>query len=553
MNGAPTARWLGLLFFSMLLIPSAFAQEQKYDFLIRGALVFDGESVKGVQADLGIRGDRIAAIGNLAGAAAKKTIEAKGLVLAPGFIDAHTHSDFNPLIYPKLSNKILQGVTGEVIGNCGMSAAPVTGLHRAKIREIWAREGVKIPAVSWESFKEYRKALLSEGLRTNLMGLVGHGNLRSAVLGVSPRKATKGEIAQMKTMLSRAMSEGAGGVSFGLIYLPGIFAGKEELVELCREAGRRGGVCAFHMRSEGSRLIESIEEVISIGREAGAPVQISHLKAGGKNNWPKIDEAFRRIEKARRQGLRVTADAYPYTATAVELGVMLPDEIYQREDRVVFFKDPTQRTALIEKLKHYYKKRGMNWGTVMIASVENKKYQKYEGMTILEISRETGKEPEAFLVEILAGTRFEVSSFGFSQSQEGVDRVMTRPYVGVGSDSIADGSRKPHPRAFGTFPKIFSRYFRTQKTLKLGEAIRKMTSLVADQFGIEGRGRIRSGDFADLVLFDAGEIRDLSTYERPALLPRGIQWVFVNGRPAVKNGKPTGERAGRFLSPHVKL
>ena len=195
----------------------------------------------------------------------------------------------------------------------------------------------------------------------------------------------------------------------------------------------------------------------------------------------------------------------------------------------------------------------MNWSTVMIASAGEKKYRQYEGLTIQAIAKKTGKDPVALLVEMLAETNFEISSFGFSQSEEVVDQVMVRPYVGIGSDSIADGSRKPHPRAFGTFPKIFSRYYKTQKKLKMGEAIRKMTSLPADQFGLEGRGRIKKGHFADLVLFDAAEMRDLSTYESSALLPRGVQWVFVNGRPEVKNGKPTGEKVGRFLSPHVRL
>ncbi len=532
---------------------SLYAQDKIYDVLIRGALIYDGESTKPFRGDVGILGEKIAGFGNLKAAKAAKMIDAEGLVLAPGFIDAHTHSDFNPLIYPKLFNKILQGVTSEVVGNCGMSAAPVLGGHREKIREIWAREGVKIPEVNWKSFKEYRKALASEGLTTHFIGLIGHGNLRSAVMGNSPRPASRDETLRMKKMLNQSMSEGAAGVSFGLIYLPGIFAQKEELVELCREAGKRGGVCAFHMRSEGSRLIESIEEVILIGRAAKAPIQISHLKAGGKKNWPKIKEAFRLIEKARREGMRITADAYPYTATAAELGVILPDEIYQREDRKALFRDPAKRAKLLEELREYYQKKNMNWGTVMIASAGGKKYREYEGLTLKETARETGKEPVMLLIEMLADTNFEISSFGFSQSEEVVDRVMIQPYVGIGSDSVADGSRKPHPRAFGTFPKIFNRYYRTQKTLELGETIRKMTSLVADQFGIEGRGRIREGYFADLVLFDAAEMRDLSTYENPALLPRGVKWVFVNGTPEVKNGKPTGEKAARFLSPHIRL
>ncbi len=527
-----------------------FAQQKEYDFLIKKALIFDGKSLDGFRGDVAIEKDRIVAIAPYLSAKAKQIIDAKEWVLAPGFIDAHTHSDFNPLLYPDLPNKILQGVTTEVVGNCGMSAAPVLGTHRERIRGVWAREGVGIPekTISWNSFEEYRAALESKGMSGNFVGLIGHGNLRSAVMGFAPHQASESEILQMKKLLGQAMKQGASGISFGLVYLPGIFANEEELVALCREAARHNGVCAFHMRNEGSKLLEAIQEAIRIGQKAQATIQISHLKAGGKANWGKIDEAFKLIESARLAGMPVEADAYPYAASFAELGVILPDAIYQREDRVSLFKSLEKREELLETLRKHYEDRNMKWDTIMIAATPHKKYWKYEGKTIRDIARETGKSPEQFLVEILAGTSFEVSAFSFSQSEEVVDRVIEKPYVAVGSDSIADGSRKPHPRAFGSFPKIFKRYEIEKKEIETGEAVRKMTSLVAEHFRLKERGQIKPGFFADLVLFDPKKISDQATYEKPDLPSRGIEWVFVNGRPVVRNGKPTRIKAGRFLS-----
>jgi len=526
----------------------ASADQKEYDFLIRGAVIFDGESLRSTHGDVGILGDKIAFVGDAPeGVSGREEINAQGLVLAPGFIDAHTHSDFNPLVYPKLPNKLLQGVTTEVTGNCGMSAAPVLGGHGKQIRSVWAREGVEIGSVKWRTYGEYVRRIEKKGMPGNFIGLAGHGNLRSAVMGNAPRAASAGEIAQMKKLLGEAMDEGARGISYGLVYLPGIFANEEELTELCREAAKRFGVCAFHMRNEGSNLIPAIREAINIGRQAQARIQLSHLKAAGRNNWPLIDEAFKMIEEARLDGVKITADAYPYVASYAELGVVLPDDIYSREDRIDLFRNPLQRQALLEKLRAHYEAKAMKWDSVMIASAKGRRWRKYEGKTLLEIARTTGQQPEEFLIDILGSTKFETSAFYFSQSESVVSQVLEKTYVTVGSDSIADGSRKPHPRAYGTFPRIFGEYVRGRKTLELGDAIRKMTSLPADQFGLEDRGRIRQGMAADLVLFDAGEITDRATYSDPSASNLGIRWVFVNGRPAVEKGKWTEKKYGRIL------
>lgn len=521
---------------------------QNYDYLIRNAVIYDGISAEAKTGDVALKDGRIAALGDLAGSAAVQVVDAQGLVLAPGFIDAHTHSDFNPEVYPDLPNKIMQGVTTEVTGNCGMSAAPVLGTHGARLPGIWAREGVQIPAVNWKTFQEYRGTLEKEGMQTNFVGLVGHGNLRSAVMGFEPRPATPEEIKQMKNLLADAMAQGARGISYGLIYLPGVFAQEDELVELCREAGKHDGVCAFHIRSEGSGLIDGIREAIRVGRMANAPVQISHLKAAGRKNWDKIDQALKLIEGARHEGVQITADVYPYTATSAELGVILPDAIYQREDRTAILRDKTQRAKLTEDLKAHFTNRGTNWNAIMLASIAHSKYEKFQGRTVQQAADSLKQDPVVFLIDLLADTNFEVSSFNFAQSEDVVSQVIGKPFTAIGSDSVADGSAVPHPRAFGSFPKLLHEYVAEKKMLTLGQAIQKVTSHPADAFHLADRGRIQEGFAADLVLFDPKQIKDEATYDNPRALASGVKWVFVNGRPAVQDGKYTGQKAGKFLS-----
>lgn len=541
--------FLPLLISAIFFSHPVYAKSEKFDYLIRNAVVFDGDSYSPSNVDVAILDDKIAAMGKLDASDAVHIVEGKGLVLSPGFIDSHTHSDFNPLVYPDLPNKITQGVTSEVVGNCGMSAAPVLGEQEKHICEVWSREGVDIKKPSWKTFEEYKKTILKKGLRTNFSALIGHGNLRAAVMGYSPQPATPSEILKMKALLRESMDEGAAGISFGLIYLPGIFAQKDELTDLCREAGRRGGVCAFHMRSEGSQLLESIQEVIDIARQTKARIQISHLKAGGRKNWDKIDRAFELIEKARGEGLEIEADAYPYTATSAELGIILPDAIYQREDRTKLFSNLLKREELISQLRKHYQAREMRWETIMIGVAAEKKYKKWEGKTIREISLKEGKEPERILVELLAGNHFQVSAFNFSQSEDVVAKVEAQTYVSVGSDSVADGSAKPHPRAFGTFPRMFHVYVTENKILKTGELIRKMTSLPADHFRLKNRGRIKTGYFADLVLFDAGEMQDIADYENSSALSKGVRWVFINGQPVIQAGTALKNKPGRLLAP----
>lgn len=542
---------LSTLYFLFFASCQLFAQEKPYDYVIKDALVFDGESLRPIRQDIAISGQLVVQLGDIAREEAKEVIEANGLVASPGFIDIHTHSDFNPLVYPQLGNKIFQGVTTEVVGNCGMSAAPVMGPHREEIGSVWRREGVQIPSqISWERYEDYWDVLQFEGLETNFVGLVGHGNLRSAVIGMNPRPAEPAEIEEMKKILRGALQKGAWGVSFGLVYLPGIRATQEELIAICEEAAKSSGICVFHIRSEGKNLIEAIQEAIEIGRRAKAPVHISHLKASGANNWPKIKQAFQIIEQARAEGHQVTADAYPYTAGFAELGVTLPGRLYQNPYRNRIFKDPLKRNRIVREVDRHYASHPVSWDKIRIATVTQRKNFPFQGKSILEISEVSKKSPSEVLVDLLMEEEFQASAFYFSQNESVVEVVLSKPYVAVGSDSIADGSAMPHPRAFGTFPKMLARCQKGDGPTRnpcWGQTIRQMTSLPAKILGLKQRGKIMPAFFADLVIFDPTIIQDQADYQNPKSRPKGIEWVFVNGTPVLRGGQYKPQDSGLFL------
>lgn len=521
------------------------SQKQDYDWIIQGATVMDGIRGEGFIADVAIRNGLIAAIGPMEAQKTRNKIAAKGLVLTPGFIDVHSHSDFNAFIYPKAHNKISQGVTTEIVGNCGMSAAPFQGKFEKLAATVWAREGVKIPKnIPWKTLSEYFDAHDEVKPQSHISALIGHGNLRFAVMGSEPREASEREIESMEKILEACLREGAAGISFGLVYLPGVYANTEELIRLCRVVARYDGVCAFHIRNEGHHLIEAIKEAIQVAEKSRARVQISHLKAAGKKNWKKIAQAFRLIENAQRQGLRIFADAYPYTASYAELGVILPREYFEREDRVAFFRNPANRQAVLQRLEKHFKDSPRDWSNIVIASVSNPNQQAHEGKTMAELCKESGKQPEAVLIEILARNDFEVSAFSFTQSPGVVRQVLSKPYVFAGSDSIADGSRHPHPRCYATFP----RWIKSSGKRALAQAVRRMTALPAAHFGLKNRGQIRKGFAADLVLWDPKKIKDRATYENPKVTEgQGIAWVFLDGEAVVRKGVYSGARKGRML------
>lgn len=541
---------IGFFFFA-LFVPRSDAADKAYDYVIKNVLVLDGESLVPEEQDLAVSGNRIALLGEIPRSEAENVVEADGLVASPGFIDIHTHSDFNPFVYPGLGNKVLQGVTTEVVGNCGMSAAPNTGNHKGEMPAIWKREGVDLPAkISWDSFKDYTEDTEFQGMDTNFAGLVGHGNIHSAIIGMRIAPPSPGELESMKTLLRRSLDEGAFGVSFGLAYLPGVYADHQELVELCRVAGERKKLCAFHIRSESKELLEALTEAVDIAKEAGAPLHISHLKASGTKNWEKIGAAFQKIEDARASGMQITSDAYPYEAGYAELAVMLPDAAYKASDRIDRLRNPEKRPQSLRQLRHHYKKHPVSWDSIRIAAVGSDKNQSLVGKSIAEIARQTGKPGYLAFVDLLAEEEFKVSAFYFSQSEEVIQKVLSKPYVAVGSDSVADGIQNPHPRAYGTFPRMLARCAKkgpVRQNSCWGETIRQMTSLPASFLGLKDRGRLKVGAFADIVLWNPETVKDQADYENPKTFPAGIEWVFVNGQPAVREGAYEPVRTGIFL------
>jgi N-acyl-D-amino-acid deacylase len=473
-------------------------------------------------------------------------IEAAGRYVSPGFIDVHSHSDVYLLIEPLAPSKIHQGITTEVVGNCGASAAPRLGRYRAPAD--W--QGWDFPR-PWNTLAEYREALAQARPAPNVVFLVGHNTLRGGVVGYDNRAATGDEMREMKQQLERALDEGARGFSTGLIYPPGLFAGTGEVAQLAEVAGRRDGIYASHVRNEGARLIAALEEFLGVGRAAGVRLQISHLKTSGRDNWGLIDGALDTIRHARENGLRVAADRYPYTRGWTDLDVVLPTWAKEggRDAILARLRDAAQRRRLLEELRQ--SRTADAWDGVTIASVRDAELRELQGCAVPEAARRLGCDAVEAILLVLERDELRTGAFFAGMSEENMWKILAEPYVMVGTDASLRapggplGKDHPHPRAYGTFP-LFIKAALSGETVPLGEAIRKATSLPAAHFGLKERGTIAPGMMADVVIFSPS-ISDTATYADPHQLAAGVEWVIVNGVPAVAEGRPTGERAGRFL------
>jgi len=520
-----------------------------FDIIISGGMVIDGTGSPARRADIGIRHDTLAAIGDLQGAVARETVTAHGMHVCPGFIDVHAHSDFNLLAVPPGRSKVLQGVTTEVCGNCGMSAAPLQGAVRDRRAASCARLGV---GLSWSSLREYAARFEHAPLLCNVLPLVGHGNIRGAIIGYDNRLPDAEDMRQMTALLERELEAGAWGLSTGLIYPPGVYAQTEEIIGLCRAAARHNGIYTTHMRSEGERVLEAIAEALRIGREAAIPVQISHLKTLGRQNWHSLPEMFRLIEQARDTGLRVAADRYPYTAAATDLDAVLPVWVCEGGNAAELerLKNPAIRERLRQAVRHT--ERGLA-DEIIISRVASEKNRHLEGMPLGAAAQSRHQGVIDALLDLLIEEELQVDAVFFSMSEDNLQEILKKDYVMIGSDaSVWDcagvlGRGKPHPRAFGTFPRVLGKYVREERLLGLEEAVRKMTGQVAETLGIPERGFIRQGWKADLVLFDFDTIRDTATYEAPQRFPEGIERVMVNGHWVVAENRITGARPGKVL------
>ena len=511
----------------LLLVPGGAAFAQDYDVLIHGGRVINGSGNPWFAADLGIRGDRIAAIGDLSGATAEIAIDAAGLVVAPGFIDPHTHAIRGIFDVPTAESALLQGVTTLTEGNDGSSPWPIGG-HYREIAEL--------------------------GISPNWAVFVGQGTIRSQVIGVEDREPSPVEIERMKAMVARAMEEGALGISTGLFYVPGSFTSTEEVIELSRVAAEHGGIYISHMREEASQLIESVNETIRIGEEAGIPVQITHHKVIGAPNWGAAVDSLRLVDEARARGVDVTIDQYPYTASQTGINALIPQwaqegggdallaRLDSRETR------QTIKNEVVERI--LFDRGGGDPANVFIS--RNSWDPAMAGKNLAELTIEAGMEPSP---ENAAEVVFEILRNGGATAvyhaigSDDVDRIMRHPATAIGSDGPVGifGEGAPHPRQYGTFARVLGHYVRERGVISLEEAIRKMTSMTAQRLSIQDRGLIAEGFFADIAVFDADEIIDRATFENPHQYAVGIKYVLVNGEIVVEDGAHTGSRPGRIL------
>ena len=510
-----------------------------FDLKITSGWIFDGSGSEAVFRDIGIQGDTIAAIDDLFTATAEKALDATGCIVCPGFIDSHSHSDTYLLIEPSAASKIHQGITTEICGNCGASAAPLNGGY--KMPSDWLDKDYSKP---WSTVADYRERFAEARPAVNAALLVGHNTLHAGICGYEPRAATPAEMKQMFQALEQALDEGAIGLSSGLIYPPGSAVPREELIELAKVVAKHGGLYTAHMRSESNQLLEAIDEAIEIATRSGARLQISHLKASGKQNWHKLDAA---LEKVRRAG--AGADRYPYTAGCTDLDIVLPDWASHggRDAILARLRDPATRKKIRAEL---IKSPPGRWNDVMIGSTQ---FEQFKGKYLPEVAETLGMGEVDALLHLIDADDLKTGGIFFGMSEENMWRVLDEPYVSIGSDASLRAPwgplshDHPHPRAYGSHAK-FLRAALDAQTVPTAEAIRKMTALPAEQFGLKKRGLLKKGYFADIAVFDPATLRENTTYANPHQLSEGMRHVVVNGIQTMENGQQTTLRNGRFLA-----
>jgi N-acyl-D-amino-acid deacylase len=528
------------------------------DIKIDGATVIDGTGRGGSRTDIGISDDTIVAVGDLSRETAGKVLNATGRTVTPGFIDMHSHSDWRLWGNRRAESKIRQGVTTEVVGNCGFSPAPVATefVDDLKAFALYIPTGMDF---TWRSVGEYLQAFDRDGTSLNVVQLVGHGTLRIAAMGFARRPPTGAELTRMQRIMGDAMNEGAWGLSTGLIYAPGSWATTEEIIAVAKAAARYRGFYASHIRGEGATLLDAVREAIRVGREGSLPVQVSHIKAAGRPNWGKVADVLALIDEARAEGLDVMGDVYPYTASSTSLRTALPDWALEGgvAGMLKRLADPGVRAQIRAELEdrantHSLTSR-MGWEHVMISWCPKRKDA--EGHRVSEIAAARRLDPLDAVFELLRDADGVASMILFQLDEADLKRALAHPAVMIGSDGSAlapygdNAAGKPHPRSYGTFPRVLGHYAREQRVLTLAEAVHKMTGLPARRLGLRDRGEIRQGARADLVVLDPRKVADQATFDDPHRYPIGIEHVMVNGRFVIKDGEHTGSLPGKVLSP----
>ncbi len=523
----------------------------RFDIVIANGQVLNGISDAVIRADVGIVGDHIEAMDKINPALAKTVIDATGRTISPGFIDIHSHTDFELFINPKAESKIRQGVTTELSGNCGGSTFP----HKQELTQYEkALKKTLDMDFSWKDLKGYHELMEKRGTAVNHATLVGQGTVRQYIMGSERRPPTLDEMKAMKRLVEEAMEQGAFGISTGLEYTPDRFSSTEEIIELCTITAKYDGFYATHMRSEDTELLEAVGEALHIAQSAGLPLQISHLKAAGRSNYFKIPMVLDLMERAREKGLDVTADRYPYTAFATSLSIMFPIWALDGGDKkfVERLKDRDLRAKMKEDT--LVKVKGNNsWENMLIQSVDNKENKHLVGQYLQEAAELVQKDPYEFACDLLISEGGDLSIIGFGMGEQNTSTILKHPLVMLCSDGVALapygklGEGVPHPRNYGSFPRFLGKYVRDEKLLPLADAIKKMTSMPAQRMGLKKRGLISKGAYADIVIFDPETVADLATYTTPAQYPKGIDTVIVNGKVVIDKGVHSGELPGKVL------
>jgi len=526
-----------------------------FDIVIRGARIYDGTGNPWYWGDVGIANGQIKKVGQIP-SKGNITLDRKGFIVCPGFIDIHSHSDLHLLPNPSAINKVMQGVTTEVTGNCGMSLAPVNNSTIDALKTYLRSWGTPI-SNSWTTLGIFLAELEDKGMITNIAPLVGHGTIRIAVMGFQDREPTTGEMDTMKAYLRKEMEDGIFGMSTGLIYPPGSFSKTDELIELTKVLREYDGLYATHVRNETDNVVDSYREAINIGEINRIKVQMSHHKVCGRANWGAVQTTLQLIEEAREKGIDVTSDQYPYKASSTGLRAFLPPWVHAGGNDLMLkrLSDKSERRII----KEYMEERtGWENGikavgseNIVIAKVKTDKNRELEGKSLAEVAEGKGLGTYEATFELLLEEEGDVSIFSFGVCENDLQMVMRHPTTMFGSDgsALSENERgKPHPRNYGTYARILGKYTREENVLNLSEAIRKMTSFPAQKIGLKTRGVLREGNVADITIFDPITIADTSTYQNPSQFPKGIRDVIINGDIVIKNAKYTGKAPGRVLT-----
>ena len=516
------------------------------DLLIKGGTVIDGTGAPGRRADVAVRDGRIVSVGEVGTGSGARTIDATGRFVSPGFIDIHSHSDESVLINSAMESTVHQGVTTVVAGNCGGASAPVMGLAAEELDRDIARYDLER---TWTSFAEYAATVDRSETAINFSSLVGHGTLRMCVMGADDRAPTKGELAAMQALLAAALEDGAVGLSTGLIYPPSAYGTTDEISALATVVREHDGLYASHIRNEGDDLFAAIEENLEIGRRSGVRVQLSHHKASQQRNWGKVKGSTALIERAQAAGVDVIADQYPYTASSTGLSVTIPK--WAHAGGSVALCERLGDPAVRQRIRGEYTETERNWQHIVIARAMH--HSEWSGKSVAELATAAKQDPLEWTCDALIEHDGAIDIIHHSMDEDDVRYVMAKPWICAGSDSRANAPYgplsfgKPHPRSYGTFPRILGHYARDERVITLEDAVRKMTSLTASRLKLRDRGVVREGAWADLVVFDPERIIDAATYDDPHRYPVGIDHVIVNGGVATDHGETLAQRHGRFL------